>query len=316
MNLSNLAYRGWIAAALLSAGLASPVMAQSPYPEMQAQALQPSQNQQGQSPVQVADRSTAVPVVRPSLNVLPNEHPLTPAIRWAYTGLRVMEGVQDYSATLCKRERLNGKVGEPEYAFIKIRNKPFSVYMYFMEPAHLRGQEAIYVEGANEGKLLGHGSGIRRIVGTIPLEPTSALAMRGQHYPITELGITNLIRRLIEVAEKDSKYGECEVNFFEGAKINNRVCTCIQVVHPVPRRNFIFHMARIFVDDQLNVPVRFEAYDWPERRNGPPPLIEEYTYVNLKLNNNFTDADFDIRNPSYGFKTASQQQQLPKQPLR
>jgi hypothetical protein len=347
MNWSNLAYRGWIAAALLSAGLVSDAMAQSygpyysggaygsnpspqpagpqqpawntaqnGYPVQQAQALQPPQNQQGQPPVQVADRSTAVPPGRPSLAAQPNEHPLMPAIRWAYDALRVMDGVQDYSATLCKRERFNGKVDEPQYAFIKVRNKPFSVYMYFMEPASLRGQEVIYVDGQNENKLLGHGSGIRRIVGTLPLEPTSALAMRGQHYPITELGISNLVRRLIEVAEKDAKYGECEVNFFQGAKINNRVCTCIQVVHPVPRRNFIFHMARIFVDDQLKVPIRFEAYDWPQRRNGQPQLIEEYTYVNLKFNNGLTDADFDVRNPNYGFKTTARQQPLPSQPLR
>jgi hypothetical protein len=352
MNLRTLAFRGWIAAALLSAGLVSHAMAQNygpynsggaysgnalpqpadpqqpanaqqpawnmgqnRYPVLQAQALQSAQNQQRQPPVQVADLSAAPPG-RPNLSAQPNEHPLMPAIRWACAGQQVMDRVQDYSATLCKRERLNGKVGEAEYAFIKVRNKPFSVYMYFMEPASLRGQEAIYVEGANDGKLLGHGSGFRKVFGTVPLEPTSPFAMRGQHYPITELGISNLIRRLIEVAERDAKYGECEVNFFQGAKINNRVCTCIQVVHPVPRRNFIFHMARIFVDDQLNIPIRFEAYDWPERRNSQPQLIEEYTYVNLKLNNGFTDAAFDIRNPDYGFKTAVREKPLPQQPLR
>ena len=362
MNLSNLACCRWIAAALLSAGLASSAMAQSygpyssggvygggvsqpadpqqrpawntnqnGYPVMQAQAMQPPQDQssqnqqiqnqppqnpQGQSPVQVANRSLAVPPGRPSLGQQPNEHPLMPAIRWAYAGLQVMDRVQDYSATICKQERFNGKVGEAEYAFIKIRNKPFSVYMYFMEPASLRGQEVIYVEGQNDGKLLGHATGFRKVFGTVPLEPTSPFAMRGQHYPITELGITNLLRRLIEVSEKDAKYGECEVNFYQGAKINNRICTCIQVVHPVPRRNFIYHMARIFVDDELNIPIRLEAYDWPDHRNTQPQLIEAYTYVNLKLNNGFTDADFDIRNPSYGFKTAVQQQPLPKEPLR
>jgi hypothetical protein len=347
MKLRHPAYCGWIAAGLLSAGLASEAMAQSygpygsggtygndaplqpagpqqpawntgqdRYPVEQAQALQSPPNQQAQSPLQVANRSTATPPERPNLTAQPNEHPLMPAIRWAYTGLQVMDRVQDYSATLCKRERFNGKVPEAEYAFIKVRNKPFSVYMYFMEPASLRGQEVVYVDGQNEGKLLGHGSGFRKVFGTVPLEPTSPFAMRGQHYPITELGISNLLRRLIEVSEKDAKYGECEVNFFQGAKINNRVCTCIQVVHPVPRRNFIYHMARIFVDDELNVPIRLEAYDWPDRRNGQPPLIEEYTYVNLKLNNGFTDADFDVRNPNYGFKTAVQQQPLPRQPLQ
>jgi hypothetical protein len=30
-------------------------------------------------------------------------------------------------------------------------------------------------------------------------------------------------------------------------------------------------------------------------------LVEEYTYANLKLNVNLTDADFDVRNPQYRF---------------
>ena len=70
----------------------------------------------------------------------------------------------------------------------------------------------------------------------------------------------------------------------------------------MPRRNFLFHLARIFVDDELNLPIRYESYDWPEKPGGPPELIEEYTYLNLKLNNGFTDADFDIRNPNYQFR--------------
>ncbi len=73
-------------------------------------------------------------------------------------------------------------------------------------------------------------------------------------------------------------------------------------MHPVPRRNFLFHLARIFVDDELGVPVRYEAYDWPREPGGAPELIEEYTYLDLKLNNGFTEADFDVRNPNYAFK--------------
>jgi hypothetical protein len=50
------------------------------------------------------------------------------------------------------------------------------------------------------------------------------------------------------------------------------------------------------------VPIRYEAYDWPTQPGATPQLIEQYTYLQLKLNNGFTDADFDIRNPQYGFQ--------------
>ncbi len=231
------------------------------------------------------------------------EHPLMPALRWARGGLENIEKLQDYSATLVKRERIGDKIMDPEYMFIKIRHKPFSVYAYFLGPAKIKGQEVIYVDGQNDGKMLAHGVGFQQTMfGTLPLAPNGMIAMRGQRYPISEIGVLNLVRRLIQVAEADSKYGECEVKYYKGAKINNRVCTCIEVVHPVPRRNFLYHVARIFVDDELNIPIRFESHRWPRKPGGAPELLEEYTYLNLKLNNGFTDADFDIRNPNYRFR--------------
>jgi hypothetical protein len=60
-------------------------------------------------------------------------------------------------------------------------------------------------------------------------------------------------------------------------------------------------MARIYVDDELQLPIRFEAYDWPTQQGAEPQLIEEYTYMNLKVNQGFTDADFDVHNPAYAF---------------
>jgi outer membrane lipoprotein-sorting protein len=128
------------------------------------------------------------------------------------------------------------------------------------------------------------------------------MAMEGNRYPITQIGVANLTHRLIEVAEHDKKYGECDVQFRKGAKVNDRVCTIIEVTHPIPRRNFLFHKAIVYVDDELNVPIRYEAYSWPKTPGGPPTLDEEYTYINLKTNVGLTDADFDIHNPSYHFK--------------
>lgn len=232
----------------------------------------------------------------------PNEHPLEPALRMASAAIKNIDAnIQDYSAVMVKRERIGGKLNEQEFLYIKIRHKPFSVYMYFLGPPRLRGQEAIYVEGQNNGNLLGHGVGIRKIAGTVPLQPTGALAMAGQRYPITEIGILNLTKRLVEVAMQDKQFGECEVKFYQGAKINKRSATCIQVLHPVRRANFRFNKALVFVDDELNIPVRYEAYEWPKVAGGPPQLIEEYTYTDIKINNGFTDADFDENNPNYHF---------------
>jgi len=233
------------------------------------------------------------------------QHPLVPALEIAYKSKQVMDAtLKDYSATVVKRERIGGELGEPEYAFIKVRNQPFSVYMKFLAPKAVVGQEAMYVQGQNGDKMFAHAppGTLRAKFGTVQIAPTSAMAMQGQRYPITELGIANLTKRLIEVGEHDKQFGECDVKFFQGAKVNGRTCTMIQVTHPVPRRNFLFNVARIYMDDQLNMPIRYEAYEWPSKEGEPPVLLEEYTYMNLQINQGFTDADFDNNNPAYGFK--------------
>jgi hypothetical protein len=179
--------------------------------------------------------------------------------------------------------------------------------MYFRAPEENKGREAIFVDGGNDGKLLGHGTtAFQRALGIVKLDPTGPFAMKNNRYPITEAGMRNLVYRLIQVGEEDRKFGECDVKFFKGTKVDNQVCTCIQVVHPVPRKNFRFHIARIFIDDERQIPIRFESYDWPVKqareKNPPRPvLLEEYTYTDIKLNVGLTDADFDPKNPNYNY---------------
>ncbi len=232
----------------------------------------------------------------------PGEHPMMPALRWAKNGLRYLEAVDGYTATMAKRERINGTLGEYQYMDLKVRHRPFSVYIKLLGPEDMKGREAIYIAGKNDGNLVAHPTGMqKRLVGTISLKPTGMLAMQGNRYPITEVGILNLTRRLIEVGEQDMQYGECEVKYFRGAKVNDRICTCMQFVHPVPRREFRYHLARIYVDDELNLPIRYEAFNWPSKPGEEPTLTEEYTYLNLKLNPGLSDMDFDTRNPNYDY---------------
>ncbi len=94
---------------------------------------------------------------------------------------------------MVKRERLGNKLGDYQYMFVKVRHQPFSVYMYFLAPSAEKGQEVIYVDGANNGKMWAHGVGIQdTMFGTVSLEPDGVVAMQGQRYPLTELGILNL----------------------------------------------------------------------------------------------------------------------------
>jgi hypothetical protein len=232
-----------------------------------------------------------------------NEHSLLPALRLAKQELPLVEGIKDYSAKLIMRERVGDKLGKRQAWLVKIRHQPFSVYTCGLAPASIKGQEAVYIVGKNDGKLWVHPAGAAgKLVHALSLDPAGATAMRDQRHPITEIGILNLVRKMIAVGERDIQHDDCQVTFFTGARINDRTCAGFQVVHSQERPYFCYHLARILIDDELGLPVRYEAYGWPSKPEDPLPLLEEYTYVDIKLNAGLTAKDFSTENPAYHFK--------------
>jgi hypothetical protein len=231
-----------------------------------------------------------------------NEPAVAPALRWAKAAVPRIGAIQDYSCTFVQREQTDGVLGPRKVLRLKVRHQPFSVYVHFDAPQDVRGQEVIYVAGQNGGKLLAHGVGLKALAGTVALDPRGAIAMQGSRHPITEVGILNFTHRMIRVLENDARDPQYQVKYFPGTKVHGRSCTCMQFVHPTPGLSIPYYMARVYVDDELNVPVRGETYLWPARQGGEPVLIQEYTYLNLRLNNSFTDRDFDVNNPQYRFR--------------
>jgi hypothetical protein len=230
-----------------------------------------------------------------------DEHPLIPVIRVCKASLdEIDRNIRDYSCTLVKQERVDGELAEHQHIFMKIGHEPFSVYMSFLKPH--QGREVLWVAGQNNGEMVVLEAGWKRVLGKINLDPQGATAMSGQKYPITRVGIRNLTASLVRQFEDDTKYGECDVTTKEDTKISGRPATMVQIVHPVPRRNFRAHVARIFFDNELGIPIHYDAYLWPDQPGGRPPLEESFTYTNLKINNGFTARDFDAQNNPEIFK--------------
>lgn len=238
-------------------------------------------------------------------------HPLDRALGFAYDSLSQMRNeIYDYTAIMAKRERINGSLSKLSYMDIKIRcprtdaqgsKVPFSIYMKFLKPKETTGREVLWVEGQNNNKLLAHeGKGLlaRR---TFHLDPSGMLAMQGQRYPIYDAGIENLIGKLIEKATRDRAAGMCEVNYKEGLKINKRPCSMIELIHDDKRAPYEFHKAQVFIDNELNVPVRYVSYDWPTSPGAAPKVLEEYTYINIRTNVGLSDIDFSTKNPNYNY---------------
>ncbi len=70
----------------------------------------------------------------------------------------------------------------------------------------------------------------------------------------------------------------------------------------------IITLARVLIDEALQLPIHFSSYTWPETADADdsddksmPVLVESYTYRDLKLNVDLCDQDFDRNNPEYKF---------------
>ena len=233
---------------------------------------------------------------------------LEAALQLAQQGLnRFQSDVDDYTATLVKRERVDGTLGEPQTMFCKIRNRklangrlvvPLSIYIKALEPSDARGREVIWVEGRNSGNLIAHDTGLSGLV-RVELARDHFLAMRGNRYPIDQLGIENLLKKAVERGERDRNNPDRELYIDFHAEVDGRRCTALEV-----RRTGVVpagepSRARFWIDNEWLFPVRYVAYG--PATTGGESLLEEYTYRNLKLNVGLTDADFNPDHVEYAF---------------
>ena len=226
------------------------------------------------------------------------EHPLQPVLKMARESRDALARVTDYTAVFMKRE-LIGKKYISQTMDMKVRHEPFSVYLRFQNPH--KGREVLFVEGVNGGQLLVHEEGLKAIAGTLSLHPTSKEAMEENRYPITRIGLRNLLESMIAQWEAETKFAETKVQYFPNAKLGNQACIVIETSHPQPRRQFKFHKTRLYLDKESRLPARVEQYGFPDQPGGEPPLLELYTYTELKANVGLTAREFDARNPNYRF---------------
>jgi hypothetical protein len=219
---------------------------------------------------------------------------------------RLHQEIDDYTCRIAFRMRVDDRLSEEKTALVKVRHednveKGISLYLKFESPKSVKGREVLFSNAGENDRMLVRRGGPRLGFLTMELEPTCAMAMKGNLYPITEFGLRNLAVRMLECASTELEEGSCEVVIGRDADLEGRSCTTIDVVHSEKRDSFKFHRAKIYFDDEHQIPVRYEAYGWPEADGDDPPLNEEYTYRDLKFNVGLQDSDFDRENAEYRF---------------
>ncbi len=208
--------------------------------------------------------------------------------------------VEDYTCTFFKRERVDGKLYTPHVMTMKARTGPESLYFKFIQPN--AGREAIYVKGRYNDKIVAHDVGLGRVVaGTMHLDPKGDMAMEENRHPVSEAGIGSLIDTIEERWKLELRAEETRIIFHANMQVGDRPCVMVATIHAGKDPRYMFHKVKFFVDRELGLPIRFEAFDWPARPGAAPELMEEYTYANLRINVGLKDRDFDPKNSQYAY---------------
>jgi hypothetical protein len=220
-------------------------------------------------------------------------HPMDTPLRVIAEARQSYQQVVDYSCTFVKRERLNDQLQPENVIEMKVKARPFSVYLRWLAPRQSVGQEACYVEGQNNGMMRVHSTGLLGVAGFVSLAPNDPRALRNSKHPITDAGIGNLIERFAGRWDVERRLNKTQVRVadYEYAK---RPCTRVETIHPDNSgREFLTYRSVLYFDKQTHLPVRVEAYDWPHRGGDPNgDLMESYSYVNLQFNTGLRDDDF------------------------
>ena len=243
-------------------------------------------------------------------------HALDPLLELARRALaNHVQEHRDYTADLVKQERIGKTLYPSSTMAMKLRYSPsesgearkVSVYLKTTAPKSQAGREVLWIQDQNGNKLKAHEAGLFGLV-SVDLLPQSRLAMAGNRYPITEIGIEKLLRKLIERGELDKSLGPAEVRIRENVELAQVPCKLLEVIHQEPfveidgkKVGFEFYHAQIYMDEERLVPIKYASFTWPKAEGQEPELLESYTYENLKFNVGITDADFDPENPEYRF---------------
>jgi hypothetical protein len=278
----------------------APVVVAEP-PTVPAEPRQPiSEPPAEHAPTRLASAEVEVPAPRPARPAAPPaSDPIAEAKAAIASCKATFDTLKDYTCTFYKRERIDGEMTSYHQMAMKARTKPASVYFKFLKPN--AGREAIWVSGGFGGKVVVHDVGIGKLIaGTLRVDPRGDMAMEENRHPITEAGIGHMIDTIATAWAKELHQNESRVILHPNAKVGDRRCLMIESIHPRKQPGFLYHMVKVYIDTEHNLPIRFEAYDWP-RAGRAADLVEEYTYSDLKLNVGLTGRDFDPANKGYSF---------------
>jgi hypothetical protein len=243
--------------------------------------LTPGQNDDARQAAQAAAEIDAPPRVRELITRLDSAR-------------EFLQATRRYAATFTQQVHKDGRLLDPEEIEIKVQHEPFAVFMEWDKD----GQQALYVEGENDNKLLVHPTrGFGRLRKVWVLDPDSGLAMRGSRRPVTEIGLLNLVDLLLGFHREHLLCSQCVA---QPADVGEAGSTQYTLTFNGPHENPYYARTDLWLCNERHVPLRIENYFWTDE-NRVGPLLESYHYTDICVDECVADADFDRNNEDYRF---------------
>jgi hypothetical protein len=212
-------------------------------------------------------------------------------------------GVTDYECTYLRDELIDGTFHE-NHLHLRIRHEPFAVRMEWLAPKAKKGRVTTYLAGQHKDQMVVKEPVVRGLPPiTVHLAPEESKKRKESRHVITEAGLRNAMARCLTRWEEDRSLGMTKVTLEDAELIVAlpdhevlRACRRATLLRPADsgaRSSFDHYRVQVYFDKETNLPIRFETFDWPEAGHEDGRLIERYTYLDVRTNRGFKDADFE-----------------------
>jgi hypothetical protein len=199
------------------------------------------------------------------------------------------QNIQDYSLTMHKQERIGGTLQPSEDIEVHYRAKPHSVFMHWLQGAR-RADSVLYVEGANNGNMLVHPSGLAgRLVKVVSRDPEGEEARQSGRYPITQFGLKEMLKRSVKNWQEAKDSGNCRMEYLGLRKIReagDRLCYVLRRTCNPPEPDGVAEVT-VYIDKDTCFQVGSVLKDAQGR------LLGEYIYKDIQLNPQFKPNQFE-----------------------
>jgi hypothetical protein len=218
---------------------------------------------------------------------------------WRMGQERYNREVRDYGCTFVKREFVNGKLRDEEEIDVRFRDQPHAVFMFWKRGTD-QVKRALYIDhpsfrdkkGEKIAKIEPAGAIVRLVVSEVELPIHGKEAKDASRRTIDEFGFRSTFQILDRFNTLAERNGVLDFRF-EGEDMVEGRATFKFIRHlPYTGEKGTYPDARmvLHIDQEWLLPTAVYSYSDREGKN----LLGSYVFRNLKLNQGFSERDFQF----------------------